>query len=517
MRLRSVWMCIAGCWLLLAASAFADVRLARIFSDHAVLQRGKPVPVWGTAEPGEKVTVEFRGQKVSTTANDNGEWRVTLKPMPAGGPFQMTVRGHNTIVLQDVLVGEVWVCSGQSNMEWPVALSNNAEQEIAQANHPQIRLFMVPKAVADRPLKDLSGGAWQPCTPETVRNFSAVGYFFARELQKTLKVPVGMIQTAWGGTPAESWTSKPTLMANSSLRYLLENWRRAEMDYPQAQENYRKQLAEWEKVAAQARAEGKPEPKKPDPPQDPRTNPWKPSGLFNAMIAPIVPYAIQGAIWYQGESNAGRAYEYRTLFPAMIQDWREAWAQGDFPFLFVQLANFMAAKPEPGESAWAELREAQLMTLSLPKTGMAVAIDIGDANDIHPRNKQDVGKRLALNALAIAYGKKVVYSGPVYERMKREGNAIRLYFKHVDGGLMTPNGEPLKGFAIAGADRKFVWAEARIEGNTVVVQSPQVPEPVAVRYAWADNPVCNLYNRAGLPASPFRTDDWPGVTQQGRR
>ncbi len=516
MRYRSVWICAVGCWVLLAANAVADVRLARIFSDHAVLQQRKPVPVWGTAQPGEKVTVEFRGQKVSTVTGDDGEWRVTLKPMPAGGPFQMTVRGNNTIVLDDVLVGEVWICSGQSNMEWPVALSNNAEQEIAQANYPQIRLFMVPKAVSDRPLKDLNGGAWQPCTPETVRNFSAVGYFFARELHRTLKVPVGMIQSAWGGTPAESWTSKPTLMANPSLRYLLENWRRAEANYPQALENYQKQLAEWEKAAAQARAEGKPEPKKPDPPQNPRTNPWKPSGLFNAMIAPIVPYALQGAIWYQGESNAGRAYEYRTLFPAMIQDWREAWAQGDFPFLFVQLANFMAVKPEPGESAWAELREAQTMTLALPKTGMAVAIDIGDANDIHPRNKQDVGKRLALNALAIAYGKKVVYSGPLYERMRREGNAIRLYFKHVNGGLTTPNGEPLRGFAIAGADRRFVWAEARIEGNTVVVSSPQVLEPVAVRYAWADNPVCNLYNRAGLPASPFRTDDWPGVTQ-GRR
>ena len=381
MRSRNVWMCIAAGWLLLAASAFADVRLARIFSDHAVLQRGKPVPVWGTAEPGERVTVEFRGQKISTVARDNGEWRVTLKPMPAGGPFQMTVRGNNPVVLNDVLVGEVWVASGQSNMEWPVALSNNAEQEIAEANNPQIRLFIVPKAVSDGPLKDLSSGAWQACTPETVRNFSAVGYFFARELQRALKVPVGVIETAWGGTPAESWTSKPTLMAHPSLRYLLENWRRAEAIYPQAMENYHKQLAEWERAAAQARAEGKPEPKKPDPPRDPRSNPWKPSGLFNAMIAPIVPYAIQGAIWYQGESNAGRAYEYRTLFPALIQDWRDAWAQGDFPFLFVQLANFMPAKPEPGESAWAELREAQLMTLSLPNTGMAVAIDIGDAND----------------------------------------------------------------------------------------------------------------------------------------
>jgi len=432
--------------------------------------------------------------------------------MPAGGPFQMTVTGKNTIVLNNILVGEVWVASGQSNMEWPVALSNNAEQEIVSANYPQIRLFVVPKAVSGYPRKDLSGGAWQPCTPEAVRDFSAVAYFFARELHRALKVPVGVIMAAWGGTPAESWTSKPTLLSIPSLRYLVENWRNAERNYPQALENYRQRLAEWERAVEQARAEGKPEPKKPDFPQDPRRNLWKPSGLFNAMIAPIVPYAIQGAIWYQGESNVGRAYEYRTLFPAMIRDWREVWGQGDFPFLFVQLANFMPTRPEPGESAWAELRQAQLLTLSLPKTGMAVAIDIGDANDIHPRNKQDAGKRLALNALAIAYGEKVVYSGPIYARMKREGNAVRLYFQHVDGGLTTPNGEPLKGFAIAGADRKFVWAEARIEGSMVVVHSSQVPQPVAVRYGWADNPVCNLYNKVGLPASPFRTDDWPGVT-----
>jgi len=428
--------------------------------------------------------------------------------MPAGGPFQMTVTGKNTIVLNNILVGEVWVASGQSNMEWPVALSNNAEQEIVSANYPQIRLFVVPKAVSGYPRKDLSGGTWQPCTPEAVRDFSAVAYFFARELHRALKVPVGVIMAAWGGTPAESWTSKPTLLSIPSLRYLVENWRNAERNYPQALENYRQRLAEWERAVEQARAEGKPEPKKPDFPQDPRRNLWKPSGLFNAMIAPIVPYAIQGAIWYQGESNVGRAYEYRTLFPAMIRDWREVWGQGDFPFLFVQLANFMPTRPEPGESAWAELREAQLLTLSLPKTGMAVAIDIGDANDIHPRNKQDAGKRLALNALAIAYGEKVVYSGPIYARMKREGNAVRLYFQHVDGGLTTPNGEPLKGFAIAGADRKFVWAEARIEGSMVVVHSSQVPQPVAVRYGWADN----LYNKVGLPASPFRTDDWPGVT-----
>lgn len=516
MRARVIGLASLALWLTFVASAQADVRLARIFSEHMVLQRGKPVPIWGFAEPGEKVTMEFRGQKVSTVADRTGVWRVVLSPMSAGGPFRMTVRGNNTVELSDVLVGEVWVCSGQSNMEWPLFLARDGEREVASANHPRIRLFMVPKSVADVPQSDLNGGQWAVCSPETARNFSAVGYFFARELHHQLGVPVGMIQSAWGGTPAESWTSLATLESNPVLRPILANWERAVQDYPQALRRFRQQMAQWEENAALARAEGRPEPPRPNRPTPPRNNPWKPAGLFNAMIAPIVPYAIQGVIWYQGESNAGRAYEYRTLFPAMIRDWRRVWGQGDFPFLFVQLANFLPVRPEPGESAWAELREAQTMTLALPKTGMAVAIDIGEADDIHPRNKQDVGERLALNALAIAYGKKIVYSGPIYTRMRREGNAIRLYFKHVDGGLTTPNGEPLKGFAIAGPDRKCVWAEARIDGDTVVVSSPQVTEPVAVRYAWADNPLCNLYNRAGLPASPFRTDDWLGVTAPRR-
>lgn len=517
MRIGSRWLCAVLVALALSISATADVKLPKIFGDRAVLQCGKPIPVWGTADPGEKVTVEFRGQKVSTVADRDGKWRVTLKPVSAGGPFEMTIRGKNTIALSDLLVGEVWICSGQSNMEWPLFLAKNPEQEIAAANYPQIRFFTVTKRISDIPQSDLPGGEWQECTPQSARNFSAVGYFFARELHNALKVPVGMVQSAWGGTPAESWTSLATLESNPALRSILENWERSVQAYPQTLQRYAQQIAQWEEAAARARAEGRPEPQRPNRPSHPRNNPWKPTGLFNAMIAPLIPYAIQGTIWYQGESNVGRAYEYRTLFPAMIRDWRKAWGQGDFAFLFVQLANFLPTKPEPGESAWADLREAQLMTLALPKTGMAVAIDIGEADDIHPRNKQDVGKRLALNALAVAYGKKVVYSGPIYERMKREGNAIRLYFKHADSGLVTPNGEPLKGFAIAGADRKFVWADARIEGNTVLVFSPQVSEPVAVRYAWADNPVCNLYNGAGLPASPFRTDDWPGVTQQTRQ
>jgi sialate O-acetylesterase len=292
---------------------------------------------------------------------------------------------------------------------------------------------------------------------------------------------------------------------------MVEHWDQVVRDYPQAKAAYEKALAEWRQAADKAKAEGKPEPTKPAPPQGP-DHPWRAAGLFNAMIAPLVPYAIQGAVWYQGESNAGRAYQYRKLFPTMIEDWRKAWGQGPFSFYFVQLANFTPVLPDPGESDWAELREAQTMTLKLQNAGMAVTIDVGDANDIHPKNKQDVGKRLALNALAKVYGKHVVYSGPMYKSMKAKDGQIAVAFDHTDGGLVAKGGGPLKGFAVAGPDKKFVWADAVIKGNKVVVSSKQVPKPVAVRYAWANNPVCNLFNGAGLPSSPFRTDDWPGVT-----
>ena len=495
-----------------AGAIFADVKLPAVISDNMVLQRGKKAPIWGWAEPGEKVRVKGSWQLfgTSTKAKDNGKWMVKIQPPKAGGPYEIVLKGNNTITLKNILVGEVWICSGQSNMQWSVKQAANPEQEVAAADFPKVRLFTVKRKVAEQPQSDCVG-SWTMCSPETVPGFSAVGYFFGRELHQQLDVPVGLIHTSWGGTPAESWTRRGVLESEPDCIPILQRFDEAMAKYPEAKKKYEENVGKWKEAAEKAKAEGKNPPRRPRPPFGPG-NPHSPAGLYNAMIAPLIPYGIQGAIWYQGESNAGRAYQYRQLFPAMITNWREDWGQGKFPFLFVQLANFMAVDPEPVDSAWAELREAQLMTLALPKTGMAVIIDIGEANNIHPKNKQDVGKRLALWALAKTYGKKQVYSGPIYKSMKTEGNKIILDFEHVGGGLAARGGEPLKGFAVAGADQKFVWADAKIEGDTVVVSSDEVSEPVAVRYGWANNPVCNLYNKEGLPASPFRTDDWPGVT-----
>ncbi|MGD0091081.1 MAG: sialate O-acetylesterase, partial [Planctomycetota bacterium] len=363
----------------------------------------------------------------------------------------------------------------------------------------------------DTPQSDCKG-KWAECSPQNVGGFSGVLFFFGRELHKTLNVPLGLIHTSWGGTPAESWTTKATLESDPDYKKILDGFAAGVAGYPKAKENFATQLEKWQQDSEKAKAEGKPAPKKPKAPDDPAHNPWMPSGLYNAMIAPLIPYGIQGAIWYQGESNAGRAYQYRKLFPAMILDWRKNWGQGDFPFIWVQLANFMPRNPQPGQSDWAELREAQQLTLSLPKTGTGLAIDIGEAGNIHPKNKQELGRRLALAALAIAYGKDLPYSGPVYDSMAVEGSSIRLKFKHVNGGLVC-KGEKLAGFSIAGEDKKFVWAEAKIDGETVVVSSPEVQKPAAVRYAWANNPEVSLYNKADLPASPFRTDDWDGITK----
>jgi sialate O-acetylesterase len=398
---------------------------------------------------------------------------------------------------------------GNTSRAWGGVL--NADREAAAGNYPMIRQFTVKKMVAGQPQKDVER-QWVVASPEMVPEFSAVAYFFGRELHKALGVPVGLIDSSWGGTPAEAWTSAPALGAVPELKPLLDDWSQKVAAYPKLLEQFQQELNPWGQAAGKAEKEGKPAPSPPEMPPDPRSNPWRAGGLYNGMIAPLIPYTIAGVIWYQGESNADRAYQYRKLFPSMIQDWRHAWGEGDFPFLFVQLANYIQGGIK---TAWAELREAQSMTLSLPKTGMAVTIDIGNPYDIHPKNKQEVGHRLALAAEALAYGRKVVYSGPLYESMSVEGLSVRLRFKHVDGGLVAKGG-PLKGFEIAGEDRKFVAAEARISGDTVVVRSAagRAPHPAAVRYAWADNPECNLYNKAGLPASPFRTDDWPGVTQK---
>lgn len=512
----SRWIFAVLSVLLISPLARGEVRLPKILSDHLVLQQQTPAHLWGWADPGEAVVVSLDSQQARTQAGPDGSWEVFLEPPPAGGPYQVKVEGNNTLVLQNVLVGEVWVASGQSNMAWPVVRSADAQQEIAAGQYPQIRIFTVQRKVSEIPLQDVEG-EWQPVSPETIAEFSAVAYFFGRELHRERQVPVGLIQSAWGGTPAEAWTSREALENDLSLHPVLWNWKKILLEYPFAWKRFQEELAAWEEEAARARAQGKTPPSRPREPQGPG-HPWTPSGLFNAMIAPLTPYAIRGAIWYQGESNAQpyRSLEYRRLFTTLIEDWRSHWNQGPFPFLFVQLANFRAPSPEPVESSWAELREAQSFALSLPNTGMAVAIDIGEADDIHPRNKQQVGRRLALAAQAVAYGQPVVHSGPRYRGMIREGNRIRLLFDHTGGGLVSRSGTPLRGFAIAGRDRRFVWAEARIEKDTVVVSSPQVPDPVAVRYAWADNPDVSLYNREGLPASPFRTDSWSPLLPSGQ-
>jgi sialate O-acetylesterase len=423
---------------------------------------------------------------------------VRLKPLKAGGPFTLTVSGKNRIELKNVLVGEVWICGGQSNMAWRLNQSDDAEAEIAAAKYPMIRLFNTPRAELDAPITDVKA-EWKECSPETAATFSAVGYYFGRDLHKARNVPVGLIHNAVGGSPAESWTSAGVL--NNDAEY-----KQFAADYPKRMEQYEKVMEKYKEDSEKAKAENKPAPRAPG-------KPWMPSGLYNGMLAPLAPYAIKGVIWYQGEANAGRAYQYRRLFPTMIRDWRALWGQGDFPFLFVQLAAFGPNSGTLGESDWAELREAQLMTLSAsPKTGMALAIDVGNYDSIHPTNKQPVGERLALAARAVAYGEKIVYSGPVYQSTKIEGDKVVLNFQHAGAGLEARGGE-LKGFIIAGEDKVWREAKAEIKGDRVIVYSPEVSKPLAVRYAWAKYPTCNLYNKEGLPATPFRTDDWPGVTQ----
>jgi sialate O-acetylesterase len=658
---------LTGAWItILAGIAHAEVRMPAIIGDNMVVQAGMKVRIWGKANPGERVTVRFNSQTTSAPTDQQGQWQTFIGPFKAGGPFEMIIKGGNTLTFKNILVGEVWICSGQSNMEWPLINAKDGAEAVAQANYPEVHLFTVEKDTSPAPLDDVKGH-WVVTSPATVGQFSAVGYFFGRELYRQLHTPIGLIHTSWGGTPAESWTSYQALAANVEVKPVLDRYQESLKSLPERQKDFERQLVQWEQANLYADAGNKGEalgyadpsaraedwkqmnlpqyfetagldidgavwfrkevtlpenwsgkdltlnltaiddydttyfngtkvgsigketpnsystprqypvagrlvhagrnliavrvfdsagnggfggggemsltpaagkhdairldgawdykveaafePKHPDwgsRPQSPGPNNQNsPSVLYNAMLAPLVRYAIRGAIWYQGEANAGRAYQYRTLFPLMISDWRSAWHEGDFPFYYVQLANWQPRKPEPGESEWAELREAQSLTLHQPNTGMAVIIDIGDTNDIHPRDKLNVGHRLALWALARTYQKAIAYSGPLYRSISIEGDRIRIQFEHASG-LKTADGAAPKAFAIAGADRRFYWADARIDGDTIVVSSPKVSKPVAVRYAWADNPEVNLYNSAKLPASPFRTDDWKGMTADRR-
>src|SRR3954464_9267618 len=444
--------CIA--LLTLAAGLQGAVKLPALISDHMVLQQGMPVRIWGTADPSEAVRVDFQGQSVSTKARENGKWEAWLKPLSAAGPLEMAI---NDLAIKDVMVGEVWVGSGQSNMEFVLNNAVNHDEEIAHASYPLIHLFHVKRIVSEQPADDVVG-TWDVCSPAAIPRFSAVEYFFGRHLHQALHVPMGLIESDWGGTPAQSWTSKEMLQSDPALRFIQDDWERALSNYPAAKQRYEQQLETWNAAAAKAKAEGRTPPNRPGPPPGPG-HPNTPAGLYNGMIAPLTPFAIRGVIWYQGESNASEAhaYRYRRLFGDMIEDWRNRWAEGDFPFLFVQLANFKSNQWWPG------LRESQTETLRLRNTGMAVAVDVGESTDIHPKNKQDVGKRLALAALHVAYGKALEYSGPVFQQATPEGAAMRVYFTHADGMQANGGAAAVTGFTIAGADGNFVPAEARID------------------------------------------------------
>ena len=646
---------VVACLFAWSVNCWGDPVLPSLFSDHMVLQQGRNIHVWGKADPAEKIAASIAGHTASTTAETNGRWSVRLSGLPAGGPFTLIVRGNREIVLKDVLIGEVWVASGQSNMAFGLSGAEGAAVEVPKADYPQIRLFTVPKRIALSPQENTLPAVWQICTPDTAKNFSAVAYFFAREIHKSLNVPVGVIESAWPGTTIETWIGPDTLRADPELKPVLDEWNHASAAEKSFAENplpFELEFDDFELIPAStdleknalanfddgtsrtsmggwfsygwadaldtrfdlvtpgrggggfaARVTGRL-----DGAQDSTLRcrykldglpadlssyagirfwvrghgsfrfrslqptitdydnygapvlkasaDWQPvtvwfrdlrqdgwgvvlpftqdalsgflienmtileyppmpvSGLYEGMITPLLPYAFRGAIWYQGESNALKAHQYRKLLPTLIESWRTSSKNENLEFLIVQLPNHGAIPDQPGGSAWAELREAQFLTVKhVPDTGLAVTIDVGDPGDLHPHRKLEVGQRLALWALGTMYKKTIVYSGPLFEGMKVEGQKTRIHFTHVGAGLEAHGGD-LQGFAVAGADRKFHWADARIEGDTVIVLSREVASPVAVRYAWADSPRCNLFNKDGLPASPFRTDNWPGITGQ---
>jgi len=549
MNHRLIILCCATIFLSLSALLQAEVKVPSIFGDHMILQQGTTLPVWGVADAGEKVTVAVGGKMANATADVSGKWRVNLPALPVTDtPLTMTIAGKNTLTFQDVLVGEVWFASGQSNMGFSLKSAHNAATIIPEANDPQLRFFHVGGPPGLEPSDALAVGKWVPVTPEAAPGFSAVAYFFGRELRAKLNSPVAILQSAWGGTAAEAWTPIDAIQKNPTLKSYADSYDKVKTAFPQASAElpakmdawhqeavlwekevgaiYNPLLTAWKAEADKAKAAGQtpppmPQPSRPRPQQPPPV--WggagTPSVLYNGEVAPVVPYAIRGVIWYQGESNAPAWASYQSLFSALITGWRAHWSQGDFPFLFVQLPKWIQG------SNWPQMREAQAKTLALPNTAMSTIMDVGDPNNIHPVDKLDVGKRLALVARHAVYGEKdLVWTGPVYASMKVEGNAIRVSFTQTGGGLVIssspwtpPNGKPISttsllGFAVALDENHWFPAEAKIDGNTVLVSSDKVPNPVAVRYAWQNSPDCNLYNKEGLPASPFRTDDWHNVS-----
>lgn len=513
---------LIGIQLFWASSLPAEIRLPALIQNNMVLQQDTNVTIWGWADPGEKVAVkgDWHWFDKKTTADDNGDWQVQIKTRQADlKPHSIKIKGANdqTIMIDNILFGEVWLCSGQSNMQWTLEMSIKGPETIKNADYPSIRHFTLEAVTAEEPKKD-TAGQWQLCTPESIKHFSAVGFYFGRYLHEQLNVPIGLIDNAWGGTPAQSWVKKEVIESRPEYQYYLKLDQDAQGRQYEEQKQYDAQLETWEEQVKLANENGTKPPRKPFPPSSLRPQ-NRCARLYNSLIAPITNYTIKGAIWYQGESNGSEGYLYQKLFADLITSWREEWGIGDFPFYFVQLANFYQQRPdnppdhmpvneEPARAPWAELREAQTKTLELPNTGMAVAIDIGEPYDIHPRNKYDVGKRLALWALAHDYGKTLVYSGPLYREYKIEGDKIRIFFDHTAKGLKV-DGNELKAFEIASDDQKFVWADAKIDGDSVLVWSEEVNNPVAVRYGWSIWTYANLFNSEGLPASPFRTDTWP--------
>lgn len=500
----------------LAISAHSQVTLPKMLSDHMVLQRNRPIHFWGWAAPGESVNVRLQSASARTEADDLGHWGLYLPPLSAGGPYQVTITGAaNTITLSDVMLGDVWFASGQSNMELPLmgfpgqAVVTNGEQEIRNATHPELRLLHIPEKASPYPQQD-QPAAWTLCTLETAPSFSAAAYFFGREIAAREHVTVGLIDSTWGGTPAEAWISMDSLGSDASLIPVFAEWARVSDDYI----DDARRIAREKRVEDDARASGRPVP---EHKWHPDLNSWNPAWLYNGMIAPAVNYPIKGVIWYQGETNSDneRASMYQRIFPALITDWRKQWQQGNFPFFYVQISSFTSTP----EETWAIIREAQRRTLTLANTAMVVTTDIGTPDNVHPPDKQDVGHRLALAARALAYGEQIEYSGPAFRQTSivnntsgsSSGSAIRVWFDHAEG--LAAKGSPLTGFEIAGVDRKFVPAAARIEnhGNssepdTILVSSSEVPEPKYVRYDWTNAPLTTLFNGAGLPASPFTSE-----------
>ena len=494
-------------FLLAPPCSQAELKVSPVFGDSMVVQRNTPIHVWGWTTADTDVRVEIASHTNSARSDRDGRFDVMLDPLSAGGPHKLTIVADETRTFSDVLVGEVWLCSGQSNMAWPVAGAIDSDLEILTAKHPEIRLISVPQVASQKPLNDFKG-QWEACTPETAKQFSAVGYFFGRQLHDTLDIPVGLIDNAWGGSAAEAWIARTDLEKAGQYSELLKHWddQVSTYDHEAAVAQWRERLNDW-----QVSKTGN----KPRPPRSIVSSNHRPANLFNGVLHPVLGYTIRGAIWYQGESNAKRAHQYRDLFPLMIQTWRERWGQGDFPFYWVQLADFQPEQKEPTDSNWAELREAQTMTMSrLPNTGEAVIIELGEAADIHPRNKQDVAKRLARWALANQYGYDIPFRSPTFKSVEFHDGVATVVFDHVGGKLDTFDVREPIGFTVAGKDQRFVHATAKIvDDATVRIWSDDITDPVAVRYAWAGNPVCNVQSAEGLPMTPFRTDDWPGVTE----